>query len=66
MVTWSTDSINERERFSYWREMICRSLFNFSPEALIQDFFARMTARSSGPLRFVMSESTAHQFSTQK
>ena len=33
MVSWSTEAIGERERFSYWRDVVCQSLFNVSAEA---------------------------------
>ena len=62
MASWSTDTIEERERFSFWREAVCQSLFNLSPEASPGLFSGHMTARSSGQLRFVLSESTRYQF----
>ena len=33
MQTWSTGELHRRERFSYWRDAICRSVFNISIEA---------------------------------
>ena len=32
-TTWSTDSIDERERFSFWREMVCRNVSNIPVQA---------------------------------
>ena len=61
MVSWSTDTINERDRFSYWREMICSTLFSISPEAPSERFSARLTVRNSGPLRFAKCESTSYE-----
>jgi AraC-like DNA-binding protein len=61
MVSWSTDTINERERFSYWREMICSTLFRISPEAPSERFSARITVRSSGALRYATCESTSYE-----
>jgi len=61
MVFWSTDSLNERDRFSYWREMICNTLFSISPEAPSERFTARLTVRNSGPLRFAKCESTSYE-----
>jgi AraC family transcriptional activator of tynA and feaB len=58
---WSTDAIRERERFSYWREALCQAVFNLTIEAAPQQFSARITARSSGVLRFATSESTGYQ-----
>ena len=45
-TTWSTDSIDERERFSFWREMVCRNVFNISVQAPPKRFSASITARS--------------------
>ena len=60
MVSWSTDTINERDRFSYWREMICSTLFSISPEAPSERFSARIKVRNAGPLRFATCESTSY------
>jgi AraC family transcriptional regulator, positive regulator of tynA and feaB len=59
--TWSTDATRTRERFSYWRDAICHAVFNISIEAPPERFSARITARSSGQLRFATSESSAYQ-----
>ncbi len=59
-TTWSTDLIEERERFSFWREMVCRNAFNVSVQAPPKRFSASITARSYGALRFAMCESTAY------
>jgi len=61
MVSWSTDTINERERFSYWRDMICSTIFSISPEAPSERFSARLAVRNSGPLRFAICESTSYE-----
>jgi|SRR6476646_2566873 AraC-like DNA-binding protein len=61
MVSWSTDTINERERFSYWREMVCSTLFSISPEAPSERFSGRITVRNSGLLRFATCESTSYE-----
>ena len=58
---WSTDTIRERERFSYWREALCQAVFNLTIEAPPESFSARITSRSSGVLRFATSESTGYQ-----
>jgi AraC-like DNA-binding protein len=60
-MDWSTDSVRPTERFSYWREAVCQSIFNLTIEAPPGHFAARMTARSAGPLRIALSESTAYQ-----
>lgn len=66
-ATWSTDSIEERERFSFWREVICRNVFNVSVQASPKRFSASITARSYGAFRFATCESTAYEIHrTQK
>jgi AraC-like DNA-binding protein len=60
MDFWSTDTVNERECFSYWREMICSTVMNISPETPDERFSARLTVRTSGPLRFATCESTGY------
>ena len=57
----STDKAPLRERFSYWREGL-RQLFDVAAEAPpTQEFSGRVMVRSSGPFRFVVSESTDFQ-----
>jgi len=58
---WSTDAARARERFSYWRDAVCRAVFNISIEAAPDRFSARITSRSCGPLRFATSESSPYQ-----
>lgn len=57
---WSTDATPQRERFAYWRDVVCRTIFNMSIESPPERFSARMSARSSGPLRFATSTSTGN------
>lgn len=59
-TTWSTDLIDELERFSFWREMVCRNVFNISVQAPPKRFSASITARNHGALRFAICESTAY------
>jgi AraC family transcriptional regulator, positive regulator of tynA and feaB len=58
---WSTDAAAARERFSYWREAICQSMFNITIEAPPERFSARLHARSAGPLRFASAQSSAYK-----
>lgn len=58
---WSTDAARARERFSYWRDAVCRAVFNISIEAPPERFAASITSRSSGPLRFATSECSGYQ-----
>ena len=57
LITWSTDAIPERERFAFWRDAVCRAVFNISIEAPPERLSARISARTSGPLRLATSES---------
>ncbi|HEY7228865.1 MAG TPA: helix-turn-helix domain-containing protein [Pseudolabrys sp.] len=61
MTLWSTDSIPQKERFSFWRETICNTIFSISPEAPDEHFSARVRVRSSGSLRFAMCQSTSYE-----
>jgi AraC-like DNA-binding protein len=60
MVEWSTDTVQANERYSYWREAICQSVFNISIEAPPGPFSARLAARSSGQLRIAAGESSGY------
>lgn len=61
MTFWSTDLIPERERFSFWREVISDTIFSISPEAPQDQFSARVRVRGCGPLRFAMCQSTSYE-----
>jgi AraC family transcriptional activator of tynA and feaB len=60
MAEWSTAGVDARERFSYWREAVCQSIFNLAIEAPSGPFSARLTARSAGPVRIALGESTRY------
>lgn len=57
-AVWSTDLLPERERFPYWRDAVCRTVFNVSIEAQPERFFARMSTRRSGAFRFATTTSS--------
>lgn len=58
---WSTEAAPARERLSYWREGM-RLLFGLSAEAPPEaGFSAQAVMRSSGPFRFVLSETAPFQ-----
>jgi AraC-like DNA-binding protein len=61
MISWSTDTINKRERFSFWREVVCETLYNISPEVPSKSFSARIMAQNYGPLRFAACESSGYE-----
>ena len=56
-AVWSTDPLPERERFSYWRDAVCRTVFNVSIDSAPERFSARMSTRSSGAFRFATTVS---------
>jgi AraC family transcriptional regulator, positive regulator of tynA and feaB len=62
---WSTDAVPVRERFSYWREVVCNAAVGFfgTPTAAPPGVFsARASLRSCGPFRFMVSEAkTSYQ-----
>jgi AraC-like DNA-binding protein len=60
MVEWSTETVQSRDRFSYWREAVCQSIFNISIEAPPGPFAARLASRAAGPLRLAIGESTTY------
>ncbi|HET9717401.1 MAG TPA: helix-turn-helix domain-containing protein [Pseudolabrys sp.] len=61
MISWSTDAVNDRERFAYWREVVCKNVYDISPEMPSERFYARIAARNSDALRFVSCESTSYE-----
>jgi AraC-like DNA-binding protein len=66
MQTWSTGELRPRERFPYWREAICRSVFNISIEAAPEHFSAQLSARSCGPLRLVRSHASGYRMARSR
>jgi AraC-like DNA-binding protein len=58
---WSTEQVRSHERYSFWREAICQSMFNISIEAAPERFAARLTTRTAGTLRFARSESSGYR-----
>src|SRR5437868_3906164 len=63
---WSTASVGEREKVSYWRETVCSAVFGISVETMPEQFSARITARNAGPLRFAISESTGYRIARSR
>jgi biotin operon repressor len=61
IASWSTDKIRPHERFAYWRDAVCSTVFGISIEGTPDDFSARIVARSVGAMRFAISESTGYQ-----
>jgi AraC family transcriptional activator of tynA and feaB len=61
LVTWSTDTIQARERFSFWNEVVCQTVLNVSTESPPESFSARISGRSFGNLRFASFDCTGHE-----
>lgn len=61
MNTWSTDAVHARERFSYWRDVVCQAVLNVSTESPPGGFSARIARRSFGNLRFASFDCTGHE-----
>lgn len=60
MDVWSTDTIQARERFSFWREVVCSAVLNVATESPPERFAARIAGRKFGALRFAAFASTSH------
>jgi AraC family transcriptional activator of tynA and feaB len=58
---WSTEAVPARERFSYWRDVVCQAVLNVSTESPPAGFSARLTRRSFGDLRFASFDCTDHE-----
>ena len=61
MVSWSTDSVPARERFSYWSDVVCQTILNVSTESPTELFSATITARSFGDIRCVNFNCAGHE-----
>src|SRR5215510_12819831 len=61
MVNWSSDEVDARERFSYWREVVCQTVLNVSTESPPENFSARICGRRFGDLRFASFDCTGHE-----
>jgi AraC family transcriptional regulator, positive regulator of tynA and feaB len=61
MVRWSTETIDARDRFSFWREVVCQTVLNVAIELPRERLSARMTGRSFGDLRFAAFDSTGYE-----
>jgi AraC-like DNA-binding protein len=61
MDSWSTDTVHARERFAFWREVVCRTVLNVATESPPERFSARITGRKFGALRFAAFDSTGHE-----
>jgi hypothetical protein len=56
MASWTTDTIKPRERPSFRRDTVCKTVFNILSEAPPGLFSSRITAHNPGPLRFATCE----------
>jgi AraC family transcriptional activator of tynA and feaB len=60
MTTWTTDAVTPNDRFSFWREVVCQAVLNVATEAPPDRFWARISSRSSGNVRFASFHSSSH------
>jgi AraC-like DNA-binding protein len=62
MSTWSTGSVPRREQFAYWREMICQTFLDLTPESALRDGFrGKVTHRQLGTLDLGRIDSQAQR-----
>src|SRR5262249_28201634 len=66
MTTWTTDAVRPGDRFSFWREVVCRTVLNVSTEAPPDRFKAQISGRSAGALRFAAFDSSSHEIVRSK
>jgi AraC-like DNA-binding protein len=59
-TSWSTDTVKPRETMAFWREAVCATVVNVTPEAPRERFRASISGRNFGPLRFASFSSTRH------
>ncbi|MBN9268436.1 MAG: phosphoribosylformylglycinamidine synthase subunit PurS, partial [Hyphomicrobium sp.] len=52
--------MQSRERFSYWREVVCQTVLSVSTEHPANGFSASIASRTFGNLRLASFESTSH------
>jgi AraC family transcriptional regulator, positive regulator of tynA and feaB len=61
LVSWSTDAIAERERFSFWQEVVCQNVLNVATAAPPRGFQARIRIESFGDLKVATFKSARHE-----
>ena len=66
MTAWTTDAVKPRERFSFWREVVCQAVLNVATEAPPDRFWARISGRGFGELRFAAFDSSGHDIVRDK
>lgn len=60
-MNWSTDAISPRERFDYWREVVCKAVFDVGMEAGSDNFTARLGSRRVNDVRFISFDCSGHE-----
>ena len=66
MTVWTTDTVKPGDRFSFWREVVCRTVLNVATEARPEQFWARISGRNFGDLRFAAFDSSSHEIVRSK
>src|SRR5215470_4050779 len=60
MATWSTATVPRPRQFAYWREMICETFLDLTPESPLRDgFYGRVSQQSLERLDLARIESQA-------
>jgi AraC family transcriptional regulator, positive regulator of tynA and feaB len=57
---WSTDAVRPAKRIAFWREAVCATVLNVTPERVQEGFHAAIAGRSFGSLRFASFSSAGH------
>jgi len=60
LISWSTDQIAERERFSFWREVIGETVFNVSAQGQPGGFQGQVSVQNFGELRIAAFTASGH------
>jgi AraC family transcriptional regulator, positive regulator of tynA and feaB len=57
---WSTETVRSGDRVAFWREAVCATVLNVTPERVEDDFHAAIAGHSFGALRFASFRSAGH------
>ncbi|MGO4388040.1 helix-turn-helix domain-containing protein [Microvirga sp. 2YAF29] len=64
--TWSTETVQTSESFSFWHEAVCQSILNVSIEAPSENFRADIVSQSVDSLRFACFSASGHMIVRNK
>ncbi|MDH7799647.1 MULTISPECIES: helix-turn-helix domain-containing protein [unclassified Beijerinckia] len=61
-TTWASETMRTVDRLAYWREIVCRTILNVSPESEAPPHFqARIAARNYGAFKVAQFHSQRHR-----